>query len=99
MKKISLKNILKKTFSNKVKKVKKVKKIKKIKKIKIKKVVKNLIKKNPKLKKEIKSNIKEDVKNDEFFFKYSPFKKEASINKKNIVNDTPFEKLKEINFK
>jgi CarD family transcriptional regulator len=72
MKKISLKNILKKTFSNKIKKVKKIKKIKKIKKvktIKIKKVVKNLIKKNnlkktSKPKKEIKPNIKENIKND-----------------------------------
>ena len=71
MKKISLKNILKKTFSNKVKKVKKIKnlkKIKKIKKIKIKKVVKNLIKKNKlkkdsKLKIEIKPNINENIKN------------------------------------
>jgi ATP-dependent RNA helicase SUPV3L1/SUV3 len=38
-------------------------------------------------------------KNNEFFFKYSPFKKETSFNKKNIVHDTPFEKLKEFNFK
>ena len=67
MKKISLKNILKKTFSNKIKKVKKIKKIKKIKKtknIKIKKVVKSPIKKNLKLKDKIKPNIKENKKND-----------------------------------
>jgi len=46
-----------------------------------------------------KMNYKIYNKNDAFFFKYSPFKKETSISKKNIVNDTPFEKLKEINFK
>ena len=46
-----------------------------------------------------KMNYKTYKKNDEFFFKYSPFKKETGINKKNIVNDNPFEKLKEINFK
>jgi CarD family transcriptional regulator len=66
MKKISLKNILKKTFSNKVKKIKKIKKIKTIKKKKIVKSLtkKNNLKKNPKLKKEIKPNINENIKND-----------------------------------
>ncbi len=46
-----------------------------------------------------KMNYKTYKKNNEFFFKYSPFKKETSFNKKNIVHDTPFEKLKEFNFK
>ena len=72
MKKISLKNILKKTFNSKIKKVKKIKKIKNL---KIKKVVKSLIKnkkikkvtkfkKDLKIKKEIKTSIKENKKND-----------------------------------
>ena len=46
-----------------------------------------------------KMNYKIYKKNDEFFFKYLPFKKETGISKKNRVNDTQFEKLKEINFK
>ena len=46
-----------------------------------------------------KMNYKTYKKNDEFFFKYLPFKKETGISKKNIVNDTQFEKLREINFK
>ena len=46
-----------------------------------------------------KMNYKTYKKNDEFFFKYLPFKKEAGINKKNILNNNQFEKLKEINFK
>ena len=69
MKKISLKNILKKTFNNKIKKVKKKKKAKNAKTIKVKKIVKNLIKKNnvkknTKPQKYIKSNIKENKKSD-----------------------------------
>jgi CarD family transcriptional regulator len=76
MKKINLKNILKKTFSSKIKKVKKIKKTKNL---KVKKVVKSSIKnikkdlkpkknlkpkKDSKTKKEIKNNIKENKKND-----------------------------------
>ena len=69
MKKISLKNILKKTFNNKIKKVKKKKKAKNAKTIKVKKIEKNLIKKNnvkknTKPQKYIKSNIKENKKSD-----------------------------------
>ena len=44
-------------------------------------------------------NYKTYKKNDDFFFKYSPSKKESGINKKIVVNNNPFEKLKEINFK
>jgi ATP-dependent RNA helicase SUPV3L1/SUV3 len=44
-------------------------------------------------------NYKTYKKDDTFFFKYTPLKKGSSISKKNIVNDNPFEKLKEINFK
>ena len=44
-------------------------------------------------------NYKTYKKNDNFFFKYTPLKKGSSITKKNIVNDNPFKKLKEINFK
>ena len=57
MKKINLKNILKKTFKKKPKKVKKIKKIKKVKNIKAKKVIKKSekkIKKIIKQKKEVK---------------------------------------------
>jgi ATP-dependent RNA helicase SUPV3L1/SUV3 len=46
-----------------------------------------------------KMNYKTYKKKDEFFFKYSPIKKETSIKRKTIVNGNPFEKLKEINFK
>jgi ATP-dependent RNA helicase SUPV3L1/SUV3 len=46
-----------------------------------------------------KMNYKTYKKDDEIFFKYSPFKKETSNKPKNIVNDNPFEKLKEISFK
>jgi ATP-dependent RNA helicase SUPV3L1/SUV3 len=46
-----------------------------------------------------KMNYKIYKKKDAFFFKYFPFKKETGINKKSVVNDTRFEKLKEINFK
>jgi len=46
-----------------------------------------------------KMNYKTYKKNDEIFFKYSSFKKETSNKEENIVNDNPFKKLKEINFK
>jgi ATP-dependent RNA helicase SUPV3L1/SUV3 len=46
-----------------------------------------------------KMNYKTYKKNDEIFLKYFPIKKEGSIKQKNIVNNNPFEKLKEINFK
>jgi len=67
MKKINLKNILKKTFKKKPKKVKKIKKIKKVKNIKAKKVIKKSekkIKKIIKQKKEVKK-IKEENKKSE----------------------------------
>ena len=46
-----------------------------------------------------KMNYKTYKKNDEIFFKYSSFKRETSNKEENIVNDNPFKKLKEINFK